>query len=503
MTHGPHELLVRARDVAGNLDATPARHTWTVALPPVVTISGRPRRGDRQHERDVHVHLQRAGLDLQVLARRRDHRLHLAEVVLEPRRRRPPVRRAGDLARRAHEPPVGGVGVDGRRTTVAPITTFHSGPAVTTHDTRAEFTFSANKPNVDLHVLARRSRAEPCTSPLVLPAAARRRAQARGRRRSRRRCSTASACRSSRTTTRSPRSTSGRSSTRRRPNASIDWGPRATTASLIAVFGLSSDDPTAILECSLDGGGFNECEPVDRVHRPRRAARTRSRCAPATSSATSTSRRRPTTGRSPQPGPPNTPVGTNVTVTLPMPDGPGNATVNFFDVNSAGTTTVDALTGGPELPAGYTHGRRPLLRRRHDRRLRRAGHALPRLRPRALPDDRRPPAAGRRHDLDRRHDDEQPVHREDLREPRRTSAAASPALFAIAAANTGIAPHVSILSGPPFLSQQRHGDVRAVGRHARRPDPVLARRPAVRALLVARSPTRTSRRATTTSRSRR
>ena len=39
-----------------------------------------------------------------------------------------------------------------------------------------------------------------------------------------------------------------------------------------------------------------------------------------------------------------------------MPDGPGNATVNFVDVNSAGTTTVDALTGGPELPAGYTLG---------------------------------------------------------------------------------------------------------------------------------------------------
>ena len=57
-----------------------------------------------------------------------------------------------------------------------------------------------------------------------------------------------------------------------------------------------------------------------------------------------------------QPGPPNTPVGTNVTVTLPMPDGPGNATVNFFDVNSSGNTTVDALTGGPELPAGYTMG---------------------------------------------------------------------------------------------------------------------------------------------------
>ena len=42
MTHGPHELLVRARDVAGNVDATPARHTWTVALPPVVTIASGP-----------------------------------------------------------------------------------------------------------------------------------------------------------------------------------------------------------------------------------------------------------------------------------------------------------------------------------------------------------------------------------------------------------------------------------------------------------------------------
>ena len=216
MTHGPHELLVRARDVAGNVDATPARHTWTVALPPVVTIASGPDEVTESTSAKFVVLLERAGLDLQVLARRRDHRLHVAEVVLRTWpaastcspcwRPRPPGHTS--LQWEEWEWIVGD--------TTAPITTFHSGPGrddprhargVHVHGQRAE---------------RRRSRARstartscPCSSPLVYPRlhAGEHRLEVRP---PRRRCSTASACRSSPTTTRSRRSTSGRSSTRTR-----------------------------------------------------------------------------------------------------------------------------------------------------------------------------------------------------------------------------------------------------------------------------------------------
>ena len=180
------------------------------------------------------------------------------------------------------------------------------------------------------------------------------------------------------------------------PNASIDWGPRATTSSLIAVFGLSSDDPTAMLECSLDGGGFNECEPVAEFTDLDRGPHTlQVRARDLLGNVDQTPARHDWTIT--QPGPPNTPVGTNVTVTLPMPDGPGNATVNFFDVNSRGHDDRRRAHRRPGAAGRLHAGRRALLRRRDDGRLRRAGPVLPRLRPGALPDQRGPAATGRRH----------------------------------------------------------------------------------------------------------
>ena len=42
LSGGAHELLVRARDAANNVDATPASFQWTVDLPPDTTIENRP-----------------------------------------------------------------------------------------------------------------------------------------------------------------------------------------------------------------------------------------------------------------------------------------------------------------------------------------------------------------------------------------------------------------------------------------------------------------------------
>ena len=84
------------------------------------------------------------------------------------------------------------------------------------------------------------------------------------------------------------------------------------------------------------------------------------------------------------PGPPNTPVGDNVAVSLPQPGGPGNATVTFFSVDTAGFTALDQLGGGPSLPEGYSGVERADLRHLDDRGVRRARHRLPHLQPDGL-----------------------------------------------------------------------------------------------------------------------
>ena len=107
---------------------------------------------------------------------------------------------------------------------------------------------------------------------------------------------------------------------RARPTRRSSTGRRPTTASINAYFGFSSDDPTAIIECSLDGAGFSECEPPavfeDLPAGPHTLAGARGRPG---------RQRRPDpgelrSGRS-SPAPLNTPVGTNVTVELPLPGG--------------------------------------------------------------------------------------------------------------------------------------------------------------------------------------
>ena len=48
------------------------------------------------------------------------------------------------------------------------------------------------------------------------------------------------------------------------PETSLDWGPPAETGNTRAVFGATSHDPTATLECSLDLEGFSGCEtPIE------------------------------------------------------------------------------------------------------------------------------------------------------------------------------------------------------------------------------------------------
>ena len=235
--------------------------------------------------------------------------------------------------------------------TVAPITMIESGPDIESEDPRATFVFSADQPDVlfecsvdggDPHAvhLAVHHRAGPASA--STPSRSRRPIRS---------SSTRSASRSTCSTSRSRRPTSGRTWTARRPRPSSSTGRPPTTSSLNAYFGFISSDPTAIVECSLDFEGFSECEspyvvedllPGDHVLHVR-AVDEAGNIGP-----TKTHR---WTVEHPAP---NTPAGSNVRVSLPMPNPPGgNATVNFFEVSLAGATTLDALEGGPPLPPGY------------------------------------------------------------------------------------------------------------------------------------------------------
>ena len=114
------------------------------------------------------------------------------------------------------------------------------------------------------------------------------------------------------------------------PDTVVQYGPPATTSSLSAYFGFSSSDPTAIVECSLDFGGFSECEsphvvedllPGDHVMHVRAVD-------PAGNADTTPAVHRWTVAHPA----PNTPVGSNRTVSLPMrPEDPVTTAMDMRD----------------------------------------------------------------------------------------------------------------------------------------------------------------------------
>ena len=167
------------------------------------------------------------------------------------------------------------------------------------------------------------------------------------------------------------------------PETTIDFGPSGTTISTSAYIGVSSDDPTATITCTLNGADEElRAGRRGRAHRPaaglvhvHRAGRRSGR-----------QRRRDAgvelvddRGRRSAPG--NTPVGDNVVVSLPQPGGTGNATVTFFSVDTAGFTSLDAARRRPAAARGLRRRERLDLRHLDDGGVQRAGHRLPHLRP--------------------------------------------------------------------------------------------------------------------------
>jgi CSLREA domain-containing protein len=451
LLHGPHELLVRAIDLEGNVDITPARYTWNLVLPPQVTILTGP---------DEVVESTSATFTWTSTVPGSTYQCWLDGAIVD-NNCTSPVSYDG-LAGGDHlfavlaTSPQGHVALEWEEwewtigDVTPPITTIHTGPAQpTTTDTSATFTFSASKPNSTFMCSLDGREPEPCESPLIFP-----------RLRAGEHILEVTAF-SPRLLDRFgvpiepdydevPVTYEWEIEDTEAPNASIDWGPPLTTTSTSAVFGLSSDDPTAVLECSIDGSGFSECDPVAEFADLDQGPHTLLvRARDLLDNVDQTPDRHD--WEIVQPGPPNTPAGTNVIVNVPMPDGGGNATFTFFEVNVAGTTIVDAMVGGPELPAGYTAGGA----RYYDIQTT-AAFGEPAQVCLAYDPSRYATSAVRL----LQSDGGVWMDVTSLNNPFTGRICAIEAdisqgessLFAVAAANSGIAPFVSILSGPPLIS---------------------------------------------------
>ncbi len=139
------------------------------------------------------------------------------------------------------------------------------------------------------------------------------------------------------------------------PETAIRYGPASTTTSMSAYFGFATDDPTAIIECSLDFEGFGGCEAPFALEDLLEGEHVLHVRAVDTSDNTDPTPAvwRWTVTR----GTPNTPAGRNVTVELPMPGGL-TADLNFFEISVAGHTGLEPLAGGPPIDlVGYGSAR--------------------------------------------------------------------------------------------------------------------------------------------------
>ncbi len=135
------------------------------------------------------------------------------------------------------------------------------------------------------------------------------------------------------------------------PETTIDFGPPATTLSASAYLQVSSDDPTATIECTLTGPAgteSGECEPGVVTEFTDLVPGDYTFTAVATDLSGNVDPSPATHSWTIAPaGAANTPVGEPVLVTI------GNVSVSFFSVDTAGTTIADRIFAGPPLPEGY------------------------------------------------------------------------------------------------------------------------------------------------------
>jgi CSLREA domain-containing protein len=352
LVRGTHVLLVRARDAAGNYDATPARYEWIVSQPPTAIVLSGPDEITESHNATFTFTSDVPGSSFEcwldgpkgpctspVTYTNIPNGAHIFAVL--------PVDPHGTtgLEWAEYEWIIGDM--------TAPITIITSGPDIESGDPIATFEFTSNEPDVIFECSLDGGTLLPCTSPLtyprVNPGAHHFEVQA------------------SHPITYDPFTGEPIEPFYDPVPSSYDWtvvdlippdtelryGPPAQTSSITAYFAFLTDDPTAEIECSLDWQGFSTCEsPIHIIEDLLPGQHVLQ------------ARARDLVGHvDPTPvmhtweviqAPSNTPAGTNVTVTVQTADGSTTATLNFATVSIPGATTIDKLTGGPSLPPGYS-----------------------------------------------------------------------------------------------------------------------------------------------------
>lgn len=338
LTRGSHTMLIRARDAAGNFDPTPASYTWAVDPPPVVAILSGP---DAETESTTATFTFVSDVPGSTFTCWLDG---LMEACTSPKEYTAQAAGGHLFAVLATTP--GGITSlqwEEYEWTIgdftAPITLIESGPDVQAESTSATFVFSS-EPGVTFLCSLDGAAPAPCTSPVEYPFL-----------HPGLHTFEVQAITPSLLVEPIPTTYEWTIVDVVPPETMITFGPAATTASTSAYFGFSSDDPTAIIECSLDGAAFGGCEPITVFEGLPPGAHTLA--ARAVDLAGNVDQSPASYEWTIVQLAPNTPVGTNVIVELPLPDGGGTATLTFFEVFAAGATTLDALNGAPPLPAGY------------------------------------------------------------------------------------------------------------------------------------------------------
>ena len=139
------------------------------------------------------------------------------------------------------------------------------------------------------------------------------------------------------------------------PVATIESGPPATTLQTTASIVFSGTDNTTpaeslTFECSIDGTNWAACtSPYELTGLTPGAYTARVRAIDEFGNVSVADTYSWTVEAPP---PPNTSVGSNVSVDLDLGAGQ-SATVTFASVATAGNTTADVMPGGPALPVGY------------------------------------------------------------------------------------------------------------------------------------------------------
>ena len=349
LLEGEHELLVRAVNELGTFDATPARHRWTI-VPLDTFIDSGPDEATEETSATFEFSSNHPGdvtfeclLDEALAYEPCD----VADHVQRPDRRRALAARARQGPGRQRRPDAGRV--EWAIGEVPDPVTITSGPDART-ESRGPPRSSGRAPTPTRCSSAR------STAPTSRSAARRRPTAA---------CSTRS------TRSRSRSTTPTRSSTRCRPRytwtvaddapptTTITFGPPAVTGNDFANFTLTSNEPLATFECSLDGARVRAVRRRRSATAAWRSATTRSRRAPSTPRATATGRRRATSGASWPVRRPRSTLGpdsetTSTTATFDVLVRPGRLDASSARSTAARSWTARRRTSTPGSPTATT-----------------------------------------------------------------------------------------------------------------------------------------------------